>query len=205
MKEIRTKTQKFLTDRKIIKVEHEKNCLKLTLDNGNVFTVSIFSSGSFCEIDWEYKSEECLDFGFEGPSEEDKKLLDIIKRAAKGHICPNIEGYRFEDDPDPIRIPKNIEDIEPCSPTEPSRKIFYMTRHYVGDKDEVKVDVINKPKLLPWQTEMIKDLRQRTARGMMECKKALEENYWDFYAALEYLKEQPLHKVMPQHGYKKED
>ena len=39
----------------------------------------------------------------------------------------------------------------------------------------------------------VKELRERTGCGMMDCKKALTESNGDFEKAIEYLREKGLH------------
>ena len=48
--------------------------------------------------------------------------------------------------------------------------------------------------------DMVKELRERSGAGMMDCKKALVETNGDMEAALDYLKEKGLSK--PQEGWK---
>ena len=117
---------------------------------------------------------------------------EAIKDASE-IIDPIIEDFEVN--------PIKIDELEVCPLIPPSGTIFYMEAYY---KDEKKEQHKSNPSLKQWQIDMVKDLRQRTACGMMECKKALEGNYWDFYTALEYLRDQKVCKGMPHHGYKKE-
>ena len=107
--------------------------------------------------------------------------------------------FRPESD-EPIEI-RFLEDVEPAPLPPPSGTIFYMENSYNGEKKELPTP---KP-LYHWQKTMINDLRQRTGHSLSKCKRILEENYWDFYTALEELKNQKVCKCMPHHGYKKED
>ncbi len=47
---------------------------------------------------------------------------------------------------------------------------------------------------------MVKDLRDRTGAGMMDCKKALQENNGDMEKAIEYLREKGLAKAAKKAG-----
>jgi elongation factor Ts len=47
---------------------------------------------------------------------------------------------------------------------------------------------------------MVKDLRERTGAGMMDCKKALTENNGDIEKAIEYLREKGLAKAAKKAG-----
>lgn len=49
-------------------------------------------------------------------------------------------------------------------------------------------------------SEQIKDLRERTGAGMMDCKKALEENGGDIEKAVTYLREKGLAKAAKRAG-----
>ncbi len=47
---------------------------------------------------------------------------------------------------------------------------------------------------------MVKELRERTAAGMMDCKKALEENQGDMEAAIDWLRQKGLSKAAKRAG-----
>ncbi|MFY9203008.1 MAG: translation elongation factor Ts, partial [Limnochordia bacterium] len=48
--------------------------------------------------------------------------------------------------------------------------------------------------------DMVKELRERSGAGMMDCKKALVETNGDMEAALDYLKEKGLSKAAKKAG-----
>src|SRR5512137_140451 len=47
---------------------------------------------------------------------------------------------------------------------------------------------------------MVKDLREKTNVGMMDCKKALQENAGDMEKAIDYLRQKGLAKAMKRSG-----
>jgi len=48
--------------------------------------------------------------------------------------------------------------------------------------------------------QMVKDLRDRTSAGMLDCKKALEENAGDFEKAIDWLRQKGLSKAAKKAG-----
>src|ERR1700704_2251065 len=126
----------------------------------------------------------------------------IVVQSPRARATRRERDGRADDGPNPRRLPRGSRQAakkvaEQRKPPRPSRKVNFHAAGKIPAAFSRDKMMTTKEKIT---AKDVQTLRQRTGAGMMESKKALEENNGDMEKAIEYLRTKGIAKAEKRMG-----